>query len=67
MRPRSAIAGRLPSSGWRSRRGQGLVDWLLIMSVAALATIVAAYYYIPEFQRGLALVATELAARLGLD
>ena len=43
------------------------MDWLLVMSVAALATIVAAYYYIPEFQRGLALVATELAARLGLD
>ena len=36
----------------RARRGEGFVDTMLVVSVAAIAVVVAAYMWMPDFQRG---------------
>lgn len=43
-----------------ARSGRALVDVLLSASVVAVALIVAAYLFLPDFQRGVRAVAHDL-------
>ncbi len=50
----------------RARRGESLLDHLLVLTVAAVAVVAAAYAWMPEFRRALATVSREAAAALGV-
>jgi hypothetical protein len=47
----------------RPRRGEGLVDLLLVATLVALGCIVAAGIFLPDFQRGVQAIARDIEAR----
>ena len=51
----------------RGRRGDSLVDWLLVASLVAVGVVVAAYVYLPDFERSLGGAVRDLSARLGIS
>lgn len=51
----------------RSRRGDTLLDWLLVATFVAVGIVVAAFFKLPDFERALAGAAHDLAARAGFS
>lgn len=49
----------------RQRRGEGVVDHLLVVSVAVVAVVVAAYVWMPDFQRGAKAVVSQVGEWIG--
>lgn len=45
------------------RRGEGAVDLLLVATLVAVGCIVAAGIWMPDFQRGVRAIATDIEAR----
>ena len=51
----------------RRRRGEGVVDHLLVLTLAFLALIVAAYIWMPDFRRAVATVVTGTLQAVGYE
>lgn len=49
------------------RRGDTLLDWLLVATFVAVGIVVAAFFKLPDFERALAGAAHDLAARAGFS
>lgn len=49
------------------RRGEGVVDHLLVLTVAFLAVVVAAYVWMPDTRRAFGTVVTEVLAGVGFE
>jgi len=50
-----------------SRRGEGVVDHLLVLSLAFVAVLVAAWIYMPDVKRSFATSLSTLLQFLGVD
>ena len=50
-----------------SRRGEGIVDHLLVLTLAFLAIVVAAYVWMPDFRRAVATVVTDSLESVGYE
>lgn len=53
-----------PNLTRRRRRGGALVEDFLSLSLVAVAVIVAAYVYMPDFERGVKTLAHEVGERV---
>ena len=49
------------------RRGEGIVDHLLVLSLACVAVLVVAWIYMPDARRSFATSVTSVMAYLGLE
>ena len=49
------------------RRGEGMVDHLLVLSVACVAVLVLAWVYMPDTRRSFATAVSSLMQYLGLE
>ena len=49
------------------RRGEGVVDHLLVLTLAFLAVVVAAYVWMPDFRRAVATVITDSLESVGYE
>jgi hypothetical protein len=49
------------------RRGEGIVDHLLVLTLAFLAIVVAAYVWMPDFRRAVATAVTESLEVVGYE
>jgi len=49
------------------RRGEGVVDHLLVLTVAFLAVMVAAYVWMPDTRRAFATAVTDLLNNVGFE
>lgn len=54
-----------PTLTRRRRQGGALVEDFLSLSLVAVAVIVAAYVYMPDFERGVKTIAHEIGERIG--
>jgi len=58
------MAGRNARS---RRRGEGVVDHLLVLTLAFLAIVVAAYVWMPDFRRAVATAVTDSLEWVGYE
>lgn len=49
------------------RRGEGVVDHLLVLTLAFLAVVVAAYVWMPDVRRSLATVVSDTLEHFGYE
>ncbi len=47
------------------RRGESLVDHLLVLTLVVVGMVVAAYIWMPDFQRAVATTVRDVAAHAG--
>ena len=60
------MAARPPASRGR-RRGEGIVDHLLVLTLAFVVAVVAAYVWMPDTRRAMGTVITELLDHFGFE
>ena len=58
------MAGRRSRNG---RRGEGIVDHLLVLTLAFLGVVVAAYVWMPDFRRAVATAVTDSLESIGYE
>ncbi len=56
----------MPARPDRRRRGETLVDHLLVFTLVVIGGIVAAYAFMPDVQRAVGTLADGVAARFGV-
>jgi hypothetical protein len=49
------------------RRGEGVVDHLLVLTLAIVGVVVAAYVWMPDFRRSVATLITESLESVGYE
>ena len=49
------------------RRGEGVVDHLLVLTLAFLGIVVAAYVWMPDFRRAVATLVTDSLESVGYE
>ena len=49
------------------RRGEGVLDHLLVLTIAFLAIVVAAYIWMPDFRRAVATLVTGTLETVGYE
>ena len=50
-----------------TRRGEGVLDHLLVLTLAFLGVIIAAYVWMPDFRRAVATAVTSSLAAVGYE